>query len=244
MTVKEHYDRHLGEIYAWMVGDFDARQIEHQHFLEANDLSPHGTAIALDLGAGHGIQSASLAKLGYTVKAIDFNQQLLSALIDNTQGLSVTGINDDIRQVKKYADPKPELIICWGDTLTHIESLDDIRQLLTDCCVSLIEGGKLVLSFRDYSTALSGDQRFIPVKSDDTKILTCCLDYEADRVRVTDLLQVKTENGWQQKVSSYYKVRVSPDDVVKILTDGGLKVAFNKVVNRMTTIIATKAASR
>lgn len=244
MTAKEHYDRHLGDIYAWMVGDFDARQKEHQHFLEASGLSPHSTSIALDLGAGHGIQSVSLAKLGYTVKAIDFNQQLLSELIDNTQRLSVTGFNDDIRQVKKYADPKPELIICWGDTLTQLESLDDIRQLLTDCCESLIEGGKLILSFRDYSTALSGDQRFIPVKSDDTKILTCCLDYEADRVRITDLLQVKTENGWQQKVSSYYKVRVSPNDVVKILADCGLRVAFNEVVNRMTTIIATKAVSR
>ncbi len=244
MTVKEHYDQHLGDFYAWMVGDFDARQKEHQQFLVANDLSPHSTSIALDLGAGHGIQSVSLAKLGYTVKAIDFNQQLLSELIDNTQRLSVTGFNDDIRLVKKYADPQPELIICWGDTLTHLESLDDIRQLVIDCCESLIEGGKLILSFRDYSTALSGDQRFIPVKSDDTKILTCCLDYEADRVRVTDLLQVKTENGWQQKVSSYYKVRVSPYDVVKILADCGLGVAFNEVVNRMTTLIAIKAVSR
>jgi len=133
MTAKAHYDRHLGDIYTWMVGDFDARQKEHQHFLEASGLSPHGTSIALDLGAGHGIQSVSLVKLGYTVKAIDFNQQLLSELIDNTQRLSVTGFNDDIRQVKKYADPQPELIICWGDTLTHLESLDDIRQLVIDC---------------------------------------------------------------------------------------------------------------
>lgn len=244
MTVKEHYDRHLGDIYSWMVGDFDTRQIEHQHFWEAHDLSPHSTSIALDLGAGHGIQSVSLAKLGYTVKAIDFNQQLLSELIGNTHGFSVTCFNDDIRHVTKYADPKPELIICWGDTLTHLESLDDIRQLLTDCCDSLIEGGKLVLSFRDYSTALSGNQRFIPVKSDDRKILTCCLDYEVDRVRVTDLLQLKTENSWRQKVSSYYKVRISPNCVVKILADCGLSVVFNEVVNRMTIIIATKAAFR
>jgi len=196
--------------------------------------------MALDLGAGHGIQSISLAKLGYTVKAIDFNKPLLSELEHNRRQLAVTGINDDIRQVKKYADPKPEVIICWGDTLTHLESLEEVRQFIIDCCDSLTDNGTLLLSFRDYSTALIGDNRFIPVKSDDTKILTCCLDYEDDRVRVTDLLHVKTEQGWQQKVSSYYKVRLSPKDIVDVIVECGLAVTFNEVINRMITLIAVK----
>lgn len=130
--------------------------------------------------------------------------------------------------------------MCWGDTLTHLGSLDEIRQLIIDCSELLTEGGKLILSFRDYSTALLGDQRFIPVKSDDTKILTCCLDYEADKVRVTDLLQVRMENGWQQKVSSYYKVRLPPKEIVETIAGCGLDITFNEVVNRMTTLIATK----
>lgn len=130
--------------------------------------------------------------------------------------------------------------MCWGDTLTHLGSLDEIRQLIIDCCESLTEGGKLILSFRDYSTALLGDQRFIPVKCDDAKILTCCLDYEVDKVRVTDLLQVRTENGWQQKVSSYYKVRLPPQDIVETIAGCCLVITFNEVIKRMTTIIATK----
>ena len=96
------------------------------------------------------------------------------------------------------------------------------------------------MSFRDYSNPLIGDSRFIPVKSDDSKILTCCLDYEETKVRVTDILQYKTETGWQQKVSSYYKVRISPQQIFAMIEECELKIQLNEVISRMTTIIAAK----
>lgn len=240
MTVKEHYDNHLGDFYSWMMGDFETKQKEHQQFLEQNRIAPNSTKIAIDLGAGNGIQSVSLAKLGFNVKAVDFNKQLLTELKKNRQNLPVEIIEDDIRSVKKFADEKPELIVCWGDTLTHLESLSEIEKLISDCAEILADGGKLILSFRDYSTSLVGDARFIPVKADDARILTCCLDYENEKVRVTDLLHYKTETGWAQKVSSYYKVRVSPKEIEAMILENGLKIKLNEIVVRMNTIIAEK----
>jgi len=55
------------------------------------------------------------------------------------------------------------------------------------------------------STELINTQRFIPVKSDDNKILNCILEYDNDKVKVTDLLHEKTPKGWKQKESSYFK---------------------------------------
>jgi hypothetical protein len=70
--------------------------------------------------------------------------------------------------------------------------------------------------------------------------LTCFLEYAAAYVRVTDLLHEKKENGWQQKVSSYHKVRISPDKIVKMLQQFGLTIILNEPINRLVTIIATK----
>jgi SAM-dependent methyltransferase len=240
MTVKEHYDQHLGHFYSWMAGNFDEKQKEHQQFLIEHQIKPSSTQFAVDLGAGHGIQSVSLAKLGFKMKAIDFNRQLITELKLNSKGFDIDVIEDDIRLFNKHIDTKPELIICWGDTITHLNSEIEIEQLLINCCEALNENGKLIISFRDYSNELVGDNRFIPVKSDENRILTCFLEYSPKQVRVTDLFYEKENSGWKQKVSSYNKIRISVFSIKNILLKNGMKIIFDDLVNRLNTIIAIK----
>jgi len=240
MTTKEHYDKHLGNFYSWMAGDFETKQQEFYDFLVDNAIIPSSTKNAIDLGAGHGIQSVPLAKLGFNVTAIDFNNQLLDELKNNARGQKVEIINEDIRKIKQFAGKEPELIICCGDTISHLNNITEIENLISDISAILKPGGKILFSFRDYSIELTGDSRFILVKSDETRILTCILDYDKESVRVTDLLHEKTETSWNQKVSSYNKVRISTGEISRLLEANGLIIQLNKVVNRMTNIIATK----
>ena len=164
MTAKEHYESHLGDFYSWMVGDFADKQKEHQQFLEENNVVPTSTKIALDLGAGNGIQSVSLAKLGFDVKAIDFNKQLLAELETNRQNLPIEIIEGDIRLVKNYAEPKPELIICWGDTLAHLENFAEIERLISDCAESLADVENLFSRFGIIQTRLPAMKDLLPSK--------------------------------------------------------------------------------
>lgn len=240
MTAKEHYDKHLANFYSWMVGDFDQKRTDFQDFLENNRVYPIETKVAIDLGAGHGIQSIALKKMGFNVTAIDFNDQLLGELKSYPGGQSIKTVNTDIRNIKEYSGLKPELIICCGDTITHLENKIDIEKLIEDCVNILSKNGKLILSYRDYSIELNDQQRFIPVKSDKDRILTCILDYEPEKVKVTDLLYEKTENGWSQKVSSYRKVRISPKEIAEMIENNGMKMTFNDSINRMQTTIAEK----
>ena len=81
MNAKEHYDNHLGHFYSWMIGDFNEKKNEFLDFCMAHKIKPTESKIAIDLGAGNGIQSVPLAELGFKVTAVDFIKLCLMNLI-------------------------------------------------------------------------------------------------------------------------------------------------------------------
>jgi len=240
MTVKEHYDHHLGNFYSWYTGDFNTNREAFRKFCIDNDIRPHASKIAIDLGAGNGIQTIALAELGFQVTAVDFNDQLISELKSRIGNLPVGVYNDDIRFVRKYSIPQPELIICCGDTLTHLGSLTEIGELIKDISDILLQDGKVILTFRDYSNELTDTNRFIPVKSDSQRILTCFVEYFQDKIRVTDLLHEFENNRWVQKISSYYKTRIGMDETLSMLKDSGFKIVLSNITKGIITLIGQK----
>jgi SAM-dependent methyltransferase len=240
VSVKDHYKNLLGNYYSWMIGDFETKQQEFLDFLVQNEFKETKTGCALDLGAGNGIQSVALLKLGYQVIAIDFNPQLLEELRINSLGKAIDIVEGDILEFKNYTKKAFDVIVCSGDTIAHLPSLKDLEILVSDIVESLAPGGRVILSFRDYTNALKDENRFIPVKSDDSRIAICFLEYEENRVKVSDVLYEKSADGWVQKVSQYYKIRIFPSVVEALLIKHGLTIKLNRIHQRMNTIIAEK----
>jgi len=239
MTAKEHYGNHLASFYEWMVGDFESKEKEQRDFFERNEIKPLQNKIAIDLGSGHGLQSVALAKLGFQVRAVDFNQRLLESLRVRGKELGIQVFERDLLSEKNFQDPA-NLIVCMGDTIAHLESVDQMRLFLDQSFKCLLGNGKLILSYRDYGTELVDTQRFIPVKSDENKILTCFLESFADKVKVTDLLHERINGQWTQKVSSYFKIRITIQMIEKLVLNTGFKILKSEVINRMNYLIAGK----
>lgn len=242
MSVKQHYDDLLGDVYAWMSGDFDAKLEEVKGFFRSNGIVPFSNSQAIDLGAGHGIQSVALAQLGFKVKAVDFNRQLLEQLRMNVlrHQADIDVLNGDLREVKRFADPQPELILCWGDTILHLSDRVEVKRFISECFSSLSPGGKLLISFRDYTEMRHGADRFIPVKSDDNMIMTCCIDYGDAQLTVNDILHIRRGNQWELKVSSYQKLRILPQEMLRMLEKTGFLKITEVYDGKMLVMIAEK----
>ena len=238
MSTENHYATHLAPIYEWMTGDITNAIQQFKAFVSPI-LPIENSALAIDLGAGTGIQSIAFSELGFEVLAVDFNQELLEKIKDKKLSNVKTKL-DNIIHISNYANHNPHVISCCGDTLTHLHSLQEIELFLDNTIEALANNGFLILSFRNYSNPLIGYQRFIPVKSDSNRILTCFLEYDDTHVTVSDIVHERKNEQWNQSISSYKKVRVSPQHVINYLEERNLELIKNTCTRGIHELILQK----
>ena len=239
-AVTDHYAQLLAPIYLWMAGGPHNALSVGAADLSALGLGTARGAVAIDLGSGFGMHAIPLARLGYTVTAIDTSAILLTELRRLGDGLGICAIEDDLLNFTAHIVTAPSLILCMGDTLTHLSNPGDVDLLCARVVASLAPNGRFITAFRDYTHLARGDARFIPVRSDADRIHTCFLEEESDRVLVHDMVHERQGETWTMHVSHYPKLRLNPDVVVRSLERHGLSVTRQQGPRGMVQIVAVR----
>ena len=239
--VSEHYENFLAEYYSWMSGGIRAKIDENKKFFIDHDIRPLRSGLAFDLGAGCGFQSIPLADLGFNVVAIDLSSKLLTELTAAAAQSRIEVVCDDLLNFTDHTHGNIELVVCMGDTLTHLQSLQKVQTLFDKVYSTLETGGRLILSFRNLTVELTELDRFIPVKSSAQTIFTCFLEYEADTVKVHDIVYEKKDSQWVLKKSFFKKLRISPDWARDYLQSIGFTIEFYDEEIGLHFIIARKS---
>lgn len=242
-TVSGHYSELLAPIYLWMVGGPESAFSQGTAELSALNVPPSKGAPAIDLGAGFGMHAIPLARLGYAVTAIDSSSVLLSQLRQLGEGLRVRTVESDLLAFFEWSDLRPEWVLCMGDTLTHLSSVDDVEHLCSRIADSLAPGGRFVTTFRDYTCPLRGDARFIPVRADADRIHTCFLEEMPESMLVHDIVHERQREAWTMRVSHYRKLRLAPATLVRALEQHGLTVLRSSGPRGMVHVVATRRST-
>lgn len=245
-SVIDHYNSLLAPIYPWMTGGADAALNQGAAELARFNVSRATGAVAVDLGAGFGMHAIPLARLGYAVTAVDSSRLLLSQLLQLSkhEGHDIHAIEADVLDFATHVYGPVALILCMGDTLTHLSSTDGVERLCSQVAACLAPGGRFIVTFRDYSRPPRGDDRFIPVRSDYGRIHTCFLEERGDGIVVHDIVHERQGDTWTTRVGHYPKLRLAPDNIVARLERLGLSVTRDCGPSGMVRIAAVAAASR
>ena len=238
--VKAHYDNLLAPYYSWIYGGAEGKLAENRKFFRDHGLRPALSGVAMDLGAGCGFQSIPLAEAGFKVMAIDSCHELLADLEKSAGGLPIETLEDNLLNFSEHRPANTELIVCMGDTLTHLDSLENVHGLFNNIYQALESNGRLVLAFRDLTFELKDLDRFLPVRSESNLIFTCFLEYEKDYVKVHDIIYEKINDQWQLKKGFYRKLRIPPDWTKECLLKIGFEVEEFDIHNGMVTVTARK----
>jgi SAM-dependent methyltransferase len=243
LSAIEHYRTFLADHYTWMSGPY-AEKVAHQHeLLVRSGVAPLTTGNALDLGCGPGSQSIALAQLGFSITAIDANEQLLEELGQHATGLPIRTIQHDLCALETWPalPAQVDVAVCVGDIIPHLPSTECITTLFKLVSTRLVPQGKLVLSFRDLSEERYGLDRFLPIRSDSERIMMCFLEYEPDTVVVHDLIYIRQGERWDLRKSSYRKLRLSVPWVVSQLEAQGFAVLSKEQREGVWNLVASKA---
>lgn len=238
--VLQHYEALLADHYTWLFGGLHNNCRKNRRFFSSNNIKPGADGMAIDLGCGTGFQSIPLAQMGFNVTSIDLSPKLLAELAKEKERLPITIINDDLLHFDLHCPGNVELVICMGDTLTHLETKDKVSALFEKVNRHLKPSGQFVITYRDLSFELNELERFIPVNSDETKIWTCFLEYEDEKVKVHDLIHEKHDNTWVLKKSYYRKLRLPSDWVIRQLKTAHFQITHSDFAKGVSTIIANK----
>jgi SAM-dependent methyltransferase len=237
-SVEQHYDEVLADVYSWMYGGFDSALARYTDFFTTRGLTPHGSARAVDLGAGCGFQSIPLARLGFSVTAVDLDRKLLAELDCHAGSAAIVAVRDDLSHFDRHVSAPVELVVCMVDTLVHLDSKRTVVELFAKVRAALEPGGKFVITYRDLSREAAELDRFIFVRSDDTTIFTCFLEYEPETVKVHDLVHRKQAGQWKLYKSFYRKLRLAQSWVHSELERAGFSTVEAGVDRGLITIVA------
>jgi SAM-dependent methyltransferase len=197
----------------------------------------------VDLGCGSGYQSIALNDLGYRVLAVDLSEKLIATFASRIGTRDIILNLGDLMQLRNFVAPaSAALVVCMGDTLTHLPSTIEVGELFKRVSQVLSPGGRFVVTWRDLAAnEPKGLDRFILVRGDDERIMTCCLEYSPDTVMVNDLIYVRDAGGtWTLKKSSYQKLRLSLASVRNAISEAGLTVEIARE-GRLALLSAIKA---
>ena len=208
LTPEEFYDE-LAEDYDAMT-QFAVR-LEKLKPMLAGMLELLPARHAIDMGCGTGVHVMALAQLGVEVTGVDVSARMLErARAHAGRHATVDSAPVHFRQ-GDFLAPLPtgsaDLLLCFGNSLPHLPSRDDLAAVFAHWRRLLLPGGRILIQLLNYRDVLRRGERIINIRRENDTTIIRFYDFLDDALRFNILTITDTDGGPTHSLRS---TRLSP----------------------------------
>jgi glycine/sarcosine N-methyltransferase len=127
---------------------------------------PYNGARVLDVGCATGELAFALTHFGFPTWAFDFDAQMVQLAKKTKQEDSMFPVFEqlDMRQIEeRFPEAYFDTVICFGNTLVHLLSDEDIRKFIQSAFKVLSPEGKLTIQILNYQHILENHIKSLPL---------------------------------------------------------------------------------
>ena len=210
---------------------FNPAQIEFlKHVL------PYNGARVLDVGCGTGDLAFALTHFGFPTWAFDYDDQMIQIAQKTKQEDSMFPVFEqlDMRQIdERFPESYFDTVICFGNTLVHLLSDDDIRKFIQSVFKVLSPEGKLTIQILNYQHILENQVKSLPVIDNEHIRFERNYEFESgsELIDFNTKLTVKSTDQEIKNSTKLYAIR--QNKLQKILEEAGfINIEFFGSFNR------------
>ncbi len=179
----------------------------------------------LDVGSGTGFHALLMAQLGVNVTALDFSSNMLRQVKRHAtqMGLRIETVESSIGSVRQNIKKSFHAVLCLGNTLPHLLSVEELRQAVDSFYALLNPKGVLLLQLLNYERILARKERVQSVREVEGKMFIRFYDYGEPHLTFNILMLQNVNGEWHHALQSTPLRPIMVGELKAILSSSGFE---------------------
>lgn len=177
----------------------------------------------LDIGCGTGGLPIGLHNYFDMLVGIDTNEEMLKLARDKASGKNIDFANMDMLEIDtKFPCNAFDIVLCFGNTVVHLQSIEDVELFFNKVATILVEGGKFLFQIINYDNVLDNKLSGLPtIENDRIKFERKYILDENNMIDFSTILTIK-DTG-EEIISSVLLFPIRKLQVEQTLKNAGFK---------------------